>query len=88
MPCKSVTPYGQAPGSCAELGLEMANFQGKQKSCEWIKERNERLSALGKRSGSPCGDDADSFKTASSKDSGNDLPILDWASDSIKSRAG
>merc|ERR1711871_18773 len=39
LPCKSVTPYGQAPGSCAELGLEMANFQGKQKSCEWIKER-------------------------------------------------
>ena len=57
--------------------------------CEWIKERNERLSALGKRAGSPCGDDADSFRTASSKeDSGNDLPTLDWASDSIKSRAG
>merc|ERR1711968_203157 len=30
---------GNAPGSCAELGLEMANFQGKQKSCEWIKQR-------------------------------------------------
>merc|ERR1711871_1359425 len=38
-PCKQVTPYSKAPGSCAELGLEMADFQGKEQSCEWIKQR-------------------------------------------------
>jgi CheY-like chemotaxis protein len=80
---------------CAEFGIDfclpkpLTADMCARVLCEWIKERNERLSALGKRAGSPCGDDADSFRTASSKeDSGNDLPILEWGSDSIKSRAG
>merc|ERR1712196_320459 len=38
-PCHTVVPYGADAGSCADMGLKMANFAGKQAACEWIKIR-------------------------------------------------